>query len=148
MRDVYLDPKGKFELSSDQVLKLLKPLYGLAGSGDYWAATFSNHLTQDFGMQQTVGDPAFFYKHIKGKLAGLCCSYVDDCLQAGDNEFETLADKTTKRFDCRPREYDHTTHVGMEVEACKDGKGFQLHQRKYISRLQPLPEASTYKSCH
>jgi hypothetical protein len=104
MRDVYLDPKGEFELSSDQVLKLLKPLHGLADSGDYSGATFSHHLSQDLGMQQTVGDPAFFCKHIKGKLPGLCCSYVDYCLQTGDNEFETLADKTTKRFDCRPRE--------------------------------------------
>jgi hypothetical protein len=41
---------------------------------------------------------------------------------------------------------DHTTYVGMAVEACNDGNEFQPHQKKHISRLQPFPEGSTYKS--
>lgn len=35
MRDVYVRPTKEFKLSSNQLLRLLKPLYGLSDSGDY-----------------------------------------------------------------------------------------------------------------
>jgi hypothetical protein len=35
MRDVYIKPSAEFELNANQVLKFLRPLYGLADSGDY-----------------------------------------------------------------------------------------------------------------
>ena len=35
MRDVYIQPSKKFHLGPKHLLKLLKPLYGLADSGDY-----------------------------------------------------------------------------------------------------------------
>lgn len=44
MHDVYVKPTKEFHLSDTHLLKLLKPLYGLADSGDYWHATFSKHL--------------------------------------------------------------------------------------------------------
>jgi hypothetical protein len=53
MRDVYLDPKHDrdvFHLSSEQCLKLLRPLYGLADSGDYWHSTFLKHTKSDLKM--------------------------------------------------------------------------------------------------
>ena len=58
MRDVYIKPNGEFELSKGQLLKLLKPLYGLVDSGDYWGKTFSQHLTDDLGMKPCVCNPA------------------------------------------------------------------------------------------
>jgi hypothetical protein len=36
IRDVYIKPSTEFELDASQVLKLLRPLYGLADSGDNW----------------------------------------------------------------------------------------------------------------
>jgi hypothetical protein len=65
MRDVYIKPSAEFELNANQVLKLLRPLYGLADSGDYCGSTLINHLKEELGMKQTVGDPAmFFVAHI------------------------------------------------------------------------------------
>jgi Reverse transcriptase (RNA-dependent DNA polymerase) len=37
MRDLYISPSKEFKLGSDAVLKLLKPLYDLCDSGDYWS---------------------------------------------------------------------------------------------------------------
>jgi hypothetical protein len=36
LRDLYISPSSEFGLPREQVLRLLRPLYGLADSGDYW----------------------------------------------------------------------------------------------------------------
>jgi Reverse transcriptase (RNA-dependent DNA polymerase) len=58
MRDVHVTPTDEFELRPDQVLKLLKPLYGLSDSGDYWGATIRRHFDEDLGMTGLTGDAA------------------------------------------------------------------------------------------
>lgn len=35
IRNIYVRPTREFRLNSDQLLRLLKPLYGLSESGDY-----------------------------------------------------------------------------------------------------------------
>jgi Reverse transcriptase (RNA-dependent DNA polymerase) len=84
MRDVYVTPTDKFELRPDQVLKLLKPLYGLSDSRDYWEATMRRLFDEDLGMTGLTGDAAMFIKTNRGELSGMICSYVDDLLQAGN----------------------------------------------------------------
>jgi hypothetical protein len=36
MRDIFLQPPKDMEVSSDEFLKLMIPLYGLCDSGDRW----------------------------------------------------------------------------------------------------------------
>jgi hypothetical protein len=76
MRDVYLDPKHDrdvFHLSSEQCLKLLRPLYGLADSGDYWHSTFLKHTKSDLEMITTFTDASFFFHLSRAHaLNGLC----------------------------------------------------------------------------
>ena len=42
-RDIFIKPPKEFELKPNELIKLLKPLYGLTESGDYWGRTFRNH---------------------------------------------------------------------------------------------------------
>jgi hypothetical protein len=70
--------------SARTVLKLLQPLYGLADSGNYWGSALQNHLKDELGMKQTVGDPAMFFKMFDSKIHGMCATYVDDALHAGN----------------------------------------------------------------
>jgi len=70
-RKIYVKPTAEFELAPDQLLQLLKPLYGLSESGDYWGRTFRFHLEQELGMQATTGDAALFFRKIGEKLEGL-----------------------------------------------------------------------------
>jgi nucleoside diphosphate kinase len=58
MRNVYIRPTGEFELHSKQILKLLRPLYGLTDAGDYWADTIRRHFEKDIGMTSVTGDAA------------------------------------------------------------------------------------------
>lgn len=53
LRKAYLKEKPEFQLKDDQLLEILRPLYGLADSGDYWHATFLKHLKSDTNMQST-----------------------------------------------------------------------------------------------
>lgn len=68
MRDVYVKPSREFKLLPNQLLKLLRPLYGQSDSGDYWHETFSKHLRHDLMMTQTTWDLSLFFKVVDGKL--------------------------------------------------------------------------------
>jgi hypothetical protein len=83
-----------------KMLNLLRPLYGLADSGDYWGMRLTNNLKQDLGMESTIGDPELFFKYIGNRLIGMCATYVDDTLQAGDSKFVKLSEETLRKFQC------------------------------------------------
>ena len=88
MREVFVKPTKQFRLPPGRLLRLLKPLYGLSDSGDYWHSTFSNHLINDLRMTKTAGDLSLFIKVVDGKLRGMTGAYVDDTIGTGDEEFE------------------------------------------------------------
>lgn len=142
MRDVFIKPSREFELNPDQLLQLLKPLYGLPDSGDYWHTTFAQHIEKDLGMTRMVGDLSTFFKYIRGRLAGIAGTYVDDCLMTGNDEFRKLTDKTLQRFDSRDRVVDNFTFAGIELETSDDG--FLLHQGKQADKLRILPLEATF----
>jgi Reverse transcriptase (RNA-dependent DNA polymerase) len=65
LRDVYIKPTKELSMEPGQLLKLLRPLYGLADSGDYWGRTLSNHLREDLGMGQQLETPHCFLRTFK-----------------------------------------------------------------------------------
>jgi hypothetical protein len=130
-------------MGSGQLLKLLRPLYDLADSGEYWGRTLSNHLRKDLGMKSTNGHHALFFKSIEEKLSGLCATYVDYTLQAGDQKFVELSELIQRRFQCQPREWNDVEFAGVEIET-KESE-FVVHQQRYISKLIPLSKDATFK---
>ena len=84
MRDVYIKPSAEFELCPNRLLKLLKPLYSLAHSGDYWGRTLREYILKDIGLNASTTDGALFFKKVANHLAGLCATHVEDCLHAGN----------------------------------------------------------------
>jgi Reverse transcriptase (RNA-dependent DNA polymerase) len=136
MRQVFLRPSKEFELPPGKLLKLQKPLYGLADSGDYWYNTMSKHIKDDIGMKSTTGDMSFFYKHIGNNLVGLTGTYVDDSLLAGNLEFEKLTKTTMDKFESRDREMDNTKFAGVNITTTDEG--FDLDQNDYIARITLL----------
>lgn len=65
-RDVYLQPKPEdlhlFGLRPDELLKIIKPLYGLCDFGDYWNVTIDDHLKNDLKMRKDVSDVSLYFK--------------------------------------------------------------------------------------
>jgi hypothetical protein len=62
MRNLYIRPTGEFELHSNQILKVLRPLSGLTYACDYWADTIRRHFENDIGMTAVTGEVALFFK--------------------------------------------------------------------------------------
>lgn len=95
LRDIYIKPAKEFHLSKDTLLKLLKPLYGLCDSGDYWYSTITNFITDDMHMQPKLSDAALFFKLTNGSISGLLGTYVDDAISTGTPNF----DRESKRME-------------------------------------------------
>lgn len=121
MRDVYIQPTKEFRLPSNHSLKLLKPVYGLSDSRDYWHSTFSNHLVQDLGMISTTGDLSLFFKVIEGKLRVMTGAYVDDTIGTGNEAFEKKSELTGGRFQSKDREIVNFQFAGIQIETFENG---------------------------
>jgi Reverse transcriptase (RNA-dependent DNA polymerase) len=59
-RDVFVRPSC-MKLGPKELIRIVKPLYGLPDSGDYWGETFRNHHILDLLMKQTTGDFSLFF---------------------------------------------------------------------------------------
>lgn len=55
----------------------------IAESEDYFCGTLRNQLEKQLATQSCVSDAALFYRKL-GALVGLCATYVDDTLHAGN----------------------------------------------------------------
>lgn len=92
MHEVFMDPKSKeFRLQPGQLLKPMKPLYGLSDSGDRWHHTLKEHF-----LMPTTGDLSLYPKHIGKRLIGLSGVYVDDLIETGSPELKRFAENTSR----------------------------------------------------
>jgi hypothetical protein len=67
-RKVFVKPNC-IDLKPDELLQIMKPLYGLAESGDYCAQTFIRHHLTDLPMTKATGDFHLFCKRARGSLS-------------------------------------------------------------------------------
>ncbi len=64
LQEVYLRPNKHLQAPVGYILKLLRPLYGLADSGDYWDATFAEHLKKNLGTQAVASDMTLYGREV------------------------------------------------------------------------------------
>ena len=86
MRSIFCEGPVELELSADEVLQIMRPLYGMTDSGDLWCDTMRHHHITDLNMTPLASDNAIY--HLIGKtLKGLSATYVDDIEGAGTVSF-------------------------------------------------------------
>ena len=117
-------------------MNLFRPLYGLADSGDYWHATFAEHLTKKLGMKAIASAISLVFRWARGQLTGLKSFYAADTFACGDFLFSQLTEETRKRFGVKSREYDNMRFSAVYID--RSDNGFNIHQGLYIDRLKPL----------
>lgn len=98
-RDIYVEPTKAFKLSRDVLLNLPKTLYGQTDAGDYWHATFTNHLHNDLKMVPTFSALVPFLLTMRGQLQGIIGSYVDDTISADNKSFTQQSKTNEDRFE-------------------------------------------------
>ena len=148
VRPVYIRPnkhdRRYFNLADDEILLLLKPLYGLSDAGDYWYATLSSHLTNELDMVNCTGDLSLFFRRDGDSLSGVTGVYVDDQIHAGSPKFEEESRLTEQRFQSKPREYDNFKFAGIQIERHEDK--YLCHQEDYTQNLHELAKDSDFSS--
>lgn len=103
----------------------------------------ATHLIQDLLMQRSALDISLFFKLVRGKLAGVSGTYVDDGIHTGNDEFLKECDKTEQKFTSRQRALDNFTFSGIEISTHKEG--IRLCQRNYALSIKPLPSNCSYR---
>lgn len=140
-RSVYLQPKPEdrhlFGLLEDQLLRLVKPLYGLCDSGDYWNETIDEHLSKDLGMIRAKSDISLFFKFKNDRLIGITGNYVDDNVNAGDQEFQHETLTTLEKFDSKPRVFDNFSFFGTQIKTVGHCD-FMLTQEHYAKAMAEI----------
>ena len=66
LHEFYLRPNKHLQAPAGYILKLLRPLYGLADSGDYWHATFAAHLKKNLRIQTVASDMSLLFRRARG----------------------------------------------------------------------------------
>lgn len=100
--DAFFKAPVEFQLRSDQLLQLLKPLYGLTDSAYYWGYTFSRHWREYFNMWPTAGDPSLYRQCMIRELSEMVCTYVNDTLSTGNTSFDSRSALTQSLFQSSP----------------------------------------------
>lgn len=148
-RHIYIQPKPQglqlFDLKPDELLELVKPLYGICEAGDYWGITMEEQLVNDLNMKPTPGDPALYVKVKGGKVIGITGSYLCNSLNGGNADFIQEADATLKKFECKASICDSSDFYGAQIETV--GKTiFNLSQHYYIKKLSSLNIKASFVS--
>ena len=134
-REVYiLPPKEANE--SGKLWRLKKCVYGLSDASLKWYNKVKKTI-KNLGGEISDIDPAVFYWHCKGQLAGIVTIHVDDFLWGGSPEFENKVIKQMKReLLVGKEESEKFKYIGLELS--EEGCTINLNQRSYVASLSPM----------
>jgi Reverse transcriptase (RNA-dependent DNA polymerase) len=133
IREIFLQPPKEMELSSDEVLKLTKPLYGLFDSGDRWHHILRYHHVQDLQMEPLDADPSLHFRSIGNRLIGLSGVYVDDMLRCRTPDFLRDSKTTSRIFDATPETMRTAKFAGVNLRQTESG--IETDMSDYIEKL-------------
>ena len=118
-REIFVKP-DILELSADELLQVIKPLYGLSDAGGYWGETLTAHHKDQLAIEKTTGDVSLFFKRVAEKLVGPSGSYIDDIIRARKKAFMTKLDMETKqRSNSKPNKNPPFSFTGLQVTGDK-----------------------------
>ncbi len=147
-RDFYAYPPKELKLSSDIVLKVIKPLYGIPEAGNHWFNTYHNHHTQKLKMQVSTFDPCLLSTCGKGKGIGIIGLQTDDTIILADDEFAATEEEELQRagFTAKAREQLTASNPlrfnGGEIKLHENGS-ITLAQPRQCQNLQSVSEQAT-----
>lgn len=111
-----MNPPKDSVLQPNELLKLLKRLYDLSKSGNYWGHTLQKYMIDELETNHDIIDTDLSYKSSDEEFIGLCTIYVDDASYAKSGTFQKAIKDTKTKFSCRKGEYDSLQFSGFKIE--------------------------------
>eukprot|EP00171_Calliarthron_tuberculosum_P009366 IDg9366t1 len=102
-------------MSTEELMVLHKPSYGICDSGNYWGATFAEQIRKYIKMSLLTGHLAVFLKDNSGKTTGILGCFVEDLLFPVKSKFKEQIWKTKDAFDSKEVVLDNFEFVGVTI---------------------------------
>ncbi|KAM4064163.1 DUF1421 multi-domain protein [Hirsutella rhossiliensis] len=131
------------------IIRVIKPLYGIAEAGVHWFRTYQQHHLEKLDMSTSTYDSCLLISNTGPDTLGIVGMQTDDTLILGTNNFSTREEEELQRqnFVPSPRLTSHTEQRSKMTTI--DPKAIDRHQRyveeraraSYIASIAQ-PEAS------
>ncbi|KAL3420591.1 hypothetical protein PVAG01_07036 [Phlyctema vagabunda] len=137
-RSFFVKPPREIDIGPGNVLKVLKPLYGVPEAGTHWFNTYHAHHTKELGLQASTYDPCLLYGP-----QSIVALQTDDTLFVCTDEYVQKEDEALKKaqYMAKPVEQlsaEHSlTFNGGHIQSNKDGS-IILSQKRQCERIQTV----------
>ena len=114
-------------------------------------ATIGEPLTENvrnnMQMIPLTGYPSLYIKKSCGNTIGVFGTNVDDCLFAGNLDFNEVIKKTQTIFESKQVEWNKVKFLGVKIVTRRENNKtwFEMNQIGYIERLQQIPVNAAFE---
>lgn len=128
-------------LKSDNVVTLLKPLYGDAVSGNCWGKQLELLGEKAKNIIWEIESFLIFPKNGE-TLPRPCATNVDDTIHEGNNTYSWNFVQTENLHKCSNQECNKITLLGLEIETSRNVEA--ILKKRYISDLEKFCKSSFF----
>lgn len=100
--NIFVEPPILLNLGSNNLLCVVKPLYGLLECGLYWFETYYRHHADNGKMKRAVHDMSFLFRKEflfgNSKICGAICLQTDDTLGLGTAAFLKIDEEQDQKL--------------------------------------------------
>lgn len=134
---VKIPKEGIPNCDPNDVVEVLKCVYGLVDAPRAWWISFSNTL-KTLGMKQSELDPCVFYWHHEGVLEGCISLHVDDMVIGGTDRFHQMVLGPLKqRYPFKHWKIGGGMFLGKQLKQNEDFSIF-CDQKEYAEKVQTI----------
>ncbi|MDB5910367.1 MAG: polyprotein [Massilia sp.] len=142
----YLPTQIKHHYPEGTVMRVIKPLYGLAEAGTHWWATYHNHHVKKLQMTTSTYDPCLLISTPENPDFACVGMQTDDTLGMSTTSFSLREDEQLKEaaFTAKPKQVlseDEPLAFNGGVVTLTE-KSLTLRQKGQAKRLQPVDPTS------
>ncbi|KAI0995357.1 hypothetical protein K3495_g12825 [Podosphaera aphanis] len=111
-RKIFVKAPAEIGLDANQILLILKPLYGIPEAGNHWYHTYHKHFLQNLNMEESTYDSCLLYstsRRSRNAGFGIVGMQTDDTLTLCDVAFAKLEEVEVKKAKLLAKPVEHLT---------------------------------------
>ncbi|EDU51549.1 conserved hypothetical protein [Pyrenophora tritici-repentis Pt-1C-BFP] len=113
-------PQAQTELfRTETIIRVIKPLYGIAEAGVHWFATYQGHHCKELDMATSTYDPCLLITNGRREAFGIVGLQTDDTLAIGTPAFSGAEDAALQKANFRAKPKERLSkEVSLEFNGC------------------------------